>query len=75
MIIVTNDTVLGKNLKFLREKKGLSLIEMAGLIDMEVNRLEQLEEGHNFEIHYLSLKKVYDMFEGDMDHLFDTVFE
>lgn len=75
MIIVTNDTVLGKNLKFLRESRGLSREEMAELIHMETDKLRDLEEGECFDIAYSSLKVIYDCFDGDMDQLFDELFE
>lgn len=58
MIIVMNSDILGKNLKYLHKRMGLSLIEMATLIHMEVNKLEQLEMGLNYEINHFSMLKV-----------------
>ena len=75
MIIIASSDILGRNLKYLRESRGLSLGEMAALIGMDDYRLEWLEQGVDFEIESDSLQKVYENFEGDMDHLFDKKFE
>ena len=74
MIITANSDILGRNLRYLRESRNFSLEEMAELIGMDDYRLEWLEQGIDFEIESDSLQKVYQNFEGDMDHLFDTVF-
>ena len=75
MIVTASTDILGRNLKYLRESRNLSLEEMAALIGMDDYRLEWLEQGIDFEIESASLQKVYQNFEGDMDHLFDKVFE
>ena len=36
---------------------------------------QKLEEVLDFEIDHLSYEKVCEHFEGDMDHIFDTLFE
>lgn len=74
MVIRAASPVFGKNLKYLRESKGLSLTEMAALIGMEAGELEGLEQGRNFEIDYSSVCRICHCFDGDMDHLFDRAF-
>ena len=44
MIVVTNSPIFGQNLKILREKHGLSLQEMAALLQMEPRDLYALEQ-------------------------------
>ena len=75
MLIIASSDILGKNLKYLRESKQLSLKKMADLIGMDDYRLEWLEEGLDFEIDHLSYEKICEHFKGNMDHIFDTLFE
>ena len=75
MIVVANSNILGQNIKYLRKSKNLSLEEMADLIQIEEDKLKNLESGISFEIEYTSLCRIYDYFEGDMDHLFDKIFD
>lgn len=72
MIVVTNSPIFGQNLKILREKHGLSLQEMAALLQMEPRDLYALEQGLNFEIDGNSVLILFRSFQFNQERFFDT---
>ena len=75
MIVVANSTIFGRNLKYLRLRRNLSLSEMAALLHLEPNVLYGLEEGLIFEIEGNSLRKVYEVFDENLEDIFYTLLE
>ena len=73
MIIVANSDILGKNLKYLRQSKSLTLSQMADLIDMEEDALLRLEEGREFEIDLYFLERLQQYFDVDYQQLFERL--
>ena len=49
MIIVTNNSIFGENLKFIRERNGFTPWYMAKLLNVSEERLHQLETGEHLE--------------------------
>lgn len=75
MVLFANSHILGKNLKFLRQSKGLTVEEMADLIHTDPIEIELLEAGEIFEIEDDSLHLLCESYEGDSSHLFDELLD
>lgn len=73
MIIVTNSDILGKNIRFLREKQGLSSKALAELAGWDALLLEELELDISREIDSHILAQISKVFHRDMDDLLKKV--
>ena len=69
MIFVNNDDVLGKNIRHLRQRKDLSLGELAEIVGMDPDTLCAVEEGILMDIDALVLKKICRFFHMDVETL------
>jgi len=70
MIVVANSAIFGQNLRYLRQRRTLSVAEMATLLQMEADRLEALEQGLIFDIEAESLHRVCKIFDEAMEDIF-----
>ena len=70
MIVVANSPLFGQNLKYLRQRQNLSLVQMAALLHMEPGTLYRLEQGLTFEIDGDSLRTLYRTFDVEPDGIF-----
>ena len=75
MIIEANSDILGRNLKHLRESKGLSLAEMAALIEMADYKLDWLEQGQDFEIEEHCYRNLSKYFPEEAENIFHFLLE
>ena len=75
MIVVANSTVFGQNLRYLRRCRMLSVSGMAALLHMEPGKLEGLEQGVAFEIEADSLRRVYEIFDENLEDIFYVLLE
>lgn len=73
MIIVTNSDILGKNIRFLREKQGLGSKALADLVGWDALLLEELELDISREIDSHILAQISKVFHRDMDDLLKKV--
>ena len=69
MIIVTNSEILGKNIRFLREKNGMTRKALAELTGWDDLLLEELEEDISREIDSDVLAEIAGVFHRDMDDM------
>ena len=71
MIIITNNSVFGENLKFIRESNGFSSWYMAKLLNITEQRLTQLETGECMEIDDLILRILQNLLEDKSINLIE----
>ena len=69
MKIVANNTILGNNLRFLREKMGMSRERLEELVLWDMFDMEDLESGNLFEIDSEILERVCRVFSVDMNDM------
>ena len=69
MIIVTNSDILGRNIRFLREKQGLSSKALADLVGWDDLLLEELEEDISREIDSRILASISKVFHRNMNDM------
>jgi len=62
MIFVTNDDVMGKNIRYLRQKKGITCKQLAWLAGIRFRDLYCIEEGKQLEIDGEVLKNICEFF-------------
>ena len=62
MIFVTNDDVMGKNIRYHRCRMGLSRCALAELTGLREWQIMDLEEGNTREIHGDALQKLCEVF-------------
>lgn len=68
---MSKDYPLSKNLKKLRERKGLSQDRLAKLADVANNTIIKIEQGKNVNPRLDTLKKVAKALEVSVDELID----
>lgn len=66
---MSKDYPLSKNLKKLREKKGLSQDRLAKLADVANNTIIKIEQGENINPRLDTLKKIAKAFDVSVDEL------
>lgn len=66
---MSKDYPLSKNLKRLREKKGLSQDRLAKLADVANNTIIKIEQGENINPRLDTLKKIAKAFDVSVDEL------
>ena len=71
MIYVTNDSVFGENLKYIRESNGFSHFYMAKLLNIPEETLKDIESGKHMEINDLTIKILLNLLEDETAELFE----
>ena len=66
MIFVTNDDVMGKNIRYLRQRWGLTLEELAEIAGLSSARLYDIEVGICMEIDARALENICSFFHMDV---------
>lgn len=69
MTFVTNDDVMGKNIRHYRRSMGLSSKLLADMIGMEEKELTALETDHSRQIQGDALEKLYNVFHTSVKYL------
>ena len=69
MKIVANNTILGNNLRYLREKTGMSWERLEELVLWDMFDMEDLESGNLFEIDSEILERICRVFSVDMNDI------
>ena len=65
MIFINNDDVMGKNIRFLRCRAGLSPAELSAEVGLEENTLIAIENGSCMEIDAEALHSICRLFHTD----------
>ena len=69
MIFVNNDTVMGENIRFLRQREGLSLDELGKIVSIDPDALYAIETGASMEIDGMVLSNLCLLFHMDVQML------
>ena len=69
MIFVNNDDVMGKNIRYLRQRENITLEEFAQRIGLSVSALNAIETGECREIKGWVLNLICDYFSTDIQTL------
>ena len=75
MMFVTNDEVMGKNIRFLRQRENISLEEFAQSIGLSTSALDTIETGKCHEIEAWVLNLICDYFFTDVQTLVEKNLE
>ena len=73
MIFVNNDDVMGKNIRFLRQRAGLSPAELAAQVGLEESTLSAIERGTCMEIDAGALQNICCIFHTDVQTLVEKM--
>ena len=73
MIVVTNNNRMGKNLKTLRRKHNMSQEALARLVGIEIDTLDNIEQGAVLEINAQVLTKICREFRVTVQMLMEDV--
>ena len=74
MKVLTNNTVFGKNLTYIRESNGFTVQYMAKLLNMTEEKLHQLESGQYMDIDCLTVKILLNLLEDETADLFEKLY-
>ena len=69
MFLVTNDNVMGNNIRFLRQQNNIGLDEFAKRLGISASDLEAIETGENRQIEDLVLNQIFEIFSTDVQTL------
>ena len=69
MFLVTNDNVMGNNIRFLRQQNNIGLDEFAKRLGISASDLEAIETGVNRQIEDLVLNQIFEIFSTDVQTL------
>lgn len=72
MIFVTNDDRMGKNIRYLRQKNGMSQEALARLVGIDCPSLDAIEQGILPDIDAQVLKKISTLFGVDLRTLVEN---
>ena len=72
MTYVTNNSIFGENLKYIRESNGFTSFNMAKLLNITEEKLQQIESGFYMEIDNLTLKILLNLLEDETADLFEN---
>ena len=75
MIFVNNDTVMGSNIRYLRQKSGISLQDFARRMNIDPDILDSIETGKLLEIEGQVLLDICDFFSTDAQTLVEKICE
>ena len=73
MIFATNDDVMGKNIRYLRQERGITCEDLAGLVGISFRELQCIEEGKQLEIDGAVLKNICDCFHKPVELIVENV--
>ena len=74
MTFVTNNSIFGENLKYIRESNGFTEKYMAKLLNIPEEALKDIESGKNMEINNLTLKILLNLLEDETADLFEKIY-
>ena len=74
MTYVTNNSIFGENLKYIRESNGFTSFYMAKLLNITEEKLQQIESGVYMEIDNLTLKILLNLLEDETADLFEKIY-
>ena len=74
MIIVTNNSIFGENLKYIRESNGFTSWYMAKLLNITEEKLQQTESGACLEIDGLIVQILLNMLDDETADLFEKIY-
>jgi transcriptional regulator with XRE-family HTH domain len=69
MFLVTNDNVMGNNIRFLRQQNNIGLDEFAKRLGISASDLEAIETGENRQIEDWVLNQIFEIFSTDVQTL------
>lgn len=69
MFLVTNDNVMGNNIRFLRQQNNIGLDEFAKRLGISASDLEAIETGVNRQIEDWVLNQIFEIFSTDVQTL------
>jgi transcriptional regulator with XRE-family HTH domain len=69
MFLVTNDNVMGSNIRFLRQQNNIGLDEFAKRLGITASDLEAIETGENRQIDDWVLNQIFEIFSTDVQTL------
>ena len=72
MTFVTNNSIFGENLKYIRESNGFTEKYMAKLLNIPEEALKDIESGKHMEINNLTLKILLNLLEDETADLFEN---
>ena len=73
MIFVTNDSVMGSNIRRLRQQEHLTREEFAKQFGIAVSVLQAIEEGETLETEAWVLNQICDFFSTDVQTLVEKI--
>ena len=71
MPFVTNNSIFGENLKYIRESNGFSSFYMAKLLNITEEKLHRMEIGQDREIDSLTVQILLNLLEDETADLFE----
>ena len=74
MTFVTNNSIFGENLKYIRESNGFTEKYMSKLLNIPEEVLKDIESGKNMEINNLTLKILLNLLEDETADLFEKIY-
>ena len=74
MIFLTNNSIFGENLKYIRESNGFTPFYMAKLLNMTEEKLQQIESGVCMEIDGLTVQILLNLVEDKTADLFEKIY-
>ena len=73
MIFVTNDSVMGNNIRRLRQQEHMTREEFAKRLGITVSALQAIEDGETLEIEAWILNQICDFFSTDVQTLVEKI--
>ena len=74
MIFLTNNSIFGENLKYIRESNGFTPFYMAKLLNITEEKLRSIESGSCMEIDGLIVKILLNLLEDETADLFEKIY-
>ena len=74
MKVLTNNSIFGKNLKYIREYNGFTPKYMAKLLNITEENLAKMETGQHMDIDGLTVQILLNLLEDEMADLFETIY-
>lgn len=74
MTFLTNNSIFGKNLKYIREINGFNTFYMAKLLNIPEDDLCRLESGHCMNVDYIVIRILQDLVEDEKADLVEKIY-
>lgn len=74
MKVLTNNSIFGKNLKYIRECNGFTPKYMAKLLNITEENLAKMETGQHMDIDGLTVQILLNLLEDERADLFETIY-